>query len=195
MFNYCFGRLDISAINGLKHIDSHPCIRLEWSRRLHWWSHADPCWPIGCSGSRTSTKCIHQLTEKTPLMFLKDIWSTLPNFHFMFLDRYWSHIENFGDLIRRISGKPRCPSFRKLSTFWIFNIQKFITRMRFKNVPEVFSILFRCPGVPKIQLVGFGAWWRVQKLQNHKNEEFEPLPSENRDIINPNRSRIVLESH
>ena len=46
----------------------------------------------------------------------------------------------------------------------------------FKNVWGIFLICFSCPGVSKDKIVGFGAWRRVQKSINHRNEEFGVLP-------------------
>ena len=37
---------------------------------------------------------------------------------FMFFDRYWFHIHDLGDFIRRIFGIFRYPSFPKLRKFW-----------------------------------------------------------------------------
>ena len=42
-------------------------------------------------------------------------FKNFPNYDFMFFDRYWSHIQDFRDSIRRIVGFCRRPSFRKLS--------------------------------------------------------------------------------
>ena len=38
----------------------------------------------------------------------------LPNVHFMFSGRYWSHIQDFQDFIWRIVGICWCPPFRKI---------------------------------------------------------------------------------
>ena len=38
---------------------------------------------------------------KNPLMFLKDIGSIVPNYHFMFFGRDWSHIKAFQHFVSR----------------------------------------------------------------------------------------------
>ena len=43
----------------------------------------------------------------------------LPNFHSMFSGRYWSHIQDFPEFIKRIVGSLRCPSFPNVSNIWI----------------------------------------------------------------------------
>ena len=109
------------------------------------------------------------------LGFLVSDFKDLPNFHFMFPGRYWSHIQDFRDLIKRIVGFVRRPSLRKLSTF---GISKFL---RFTKI-----ILLKCP---RDLLYFFQMSWCLQrwnnwfwgsvtrpKSRNHRNEGFQVLP-------------------
>ena len=65
-------------------------------------------------------------------MFSKNICYILPNFHFMFFDRYYSHIQYFQDFIKRIVGFCRRPPFRTLSNFRIPNFFRFTKILLFK---------------------------------------------------------------
>ena len=64
--------------------------------------------------------------------------------------QYWSHIQDFRNLIRRIC---RCPSFRKFPKLCMFNILNFTKVMFLKTDPGIFLIFFRHPGVSKEKLV------------------------------------------
>ena len=105
----------------------------------------------------------------------KDILSILPNVHFMFFDRYWSHIQHLQDFIKRIFIIFWCQSFPKL------------TRKDFQNCEIYKKICFKRPtdcsrlflGVlvsPKIKLIDFGAQGHVPKPRNHRNEGLGVLP-------------------
>ena len=59
--------------------------------------------------------------SKIHFMYLKDIGSILSNYHFLFSGRYWSHIQDFQEFIRRISMAVRCPSFPKITKSRVSN--------------------------------------------------------------------------
>ena len=50
----------------------------------------------------------------------------LPNFDFTLSGRYWSHIADIQDFIRRIVAICWCPSFLKFSNLWTSKILRFI---------------------------------------------------------------------
>ena len=76
-------------------------------------------WKDDCFGPKkiipTLSTC--QNSQKVILWILVDVGTILANINSCFL-RYWSHIHEFGNLIRRIFGIFRCPSFPKLTQFW-----------------------------------------------------------------------------
>ena len=68
-------------------------------------SHPFPSFPINiCPNSPNTISC-----------FRKEICPILPNSHFLFSGRPWSHIQDFQELIGRIFIICRCPSFPKSS--------------------------------------------------------------------------------
>ena len=71
-----------------------------------------------------------------------------PKKPFMFSGRYWSHIQDLQDFIRRIFVILRCPSFPKVSNhmFWIFEIHKHEFP---ENVPICFFLFLQYFGILK----------------------------------------------
>ena len=129
------------------------------------------------------------------LMFLEDIRYILPNSHFMLSDRYEIHIQDFWDFIKRIFIISRCPPFRNMSTLWVSNISTFAKLLFLTKCSRVFLVfVLGVLGSPEINIVGFGAWWRVQKCRNHGIWSFGRFKWWNRDCIVPNRSRLILGS-
>ena len=69
---------------------------------------------------------------------LGNIHSILPNFEFMFVDRHWSHIQNFEEFIKRILGIDRSPSLPKNKMFDFRNIE-FYKNMISRKCSGMFS--------------------------------------------------------
>ena len=109
---------------------------------------------------------------KKCFMFSKDIWYILPNFHFMFLNRYGIHIQDLGDFIKRIVIIFRCPSFRKRSTFWASKISTFKKMIFFEMPHGIFLTLLRCPGVSKDKINWFWGLVTGSKIPKSWNLEF-----------------------
>ena len=127
-------------------------------------------------------------------MLLKEIWSILPICHFMFFDRYWSHIQDLQDFNRRIVGVFRRPSFRKFVKILEFHNSEIYKNSTSPKWFCIFLILLRYPGVPKNRNNCFGGRGHVRKSLNHRNEEFRSLPRANRIVIRPNWTGIILRS-
>ena len=66
---------------------------------------------------------------------------------FHVFDWYWSHIQDIQDLLKRIVGGCRCPSFRKFSTNEFPFFCDIYGNNKVKNDPGIFLIFLRCPGV------------------------------------------------
>ena len=82
--------------------------------------------------------------------FLEDIDPILPTCHCMFSGRYRSHVQDFGEFIRRIDGICRCPTFRKLSQQKrIFEIVRFPKIICLANALGSSLNYSECPGVSK----------------------------------------------
>ena len=47
---------------------------------------------------------------------------------------------------------------------------------------------------PKIKSSCFGSRGHVQKMRNHRNDQFEALQEANQEVMRPNRSRILQRS-
>ena len=73
-----------------------PCFTKDWSRNYKQNQHFQTC----------------------HFMFCKRYWYHMSKHPFMPFDRYWSHIHDLGDFIRRIFIISRCPSFSKLTKCW-----------------------------------------------------------------------------
>ena len=69
------------------------------------------------------------------------------------------------------------PVFSNVDTFWwgstILKCPKIIF---LKHVLFFYGLCLGILVSPKIHIVGFGAWQRVQKVRNHRNEGFGVLP-------------------
>ena len=96
--------------------------------------------PLLCIGWRTSLLWIYGFMALwfyglMALCFLG--FKNLSNFHFMFSGRYWSHIEDFQDFVRRIFIMFRRPSFAKLSKGGFLKIARFINTLLFERCPYV----------------------------------------------------------
>ncbi len=80
--------------------------------------------------------------------FLVSKFEDLPNFHFMFSGRYWSHIQDFQEFVRRIVGICRSPSFPTFSKCSISKSLTFI-KIRFPWRTCFFLDFQKYPGVSK----------------------------------------------
>ena len=100
----------------------------------------------------------------------------LPNCHYMFCVGSRSHAQDLQELIRRTVGFVSARHFETCHNFGLPNYDIYKNQICFKNV---FGLSWTCFGVlvsPKINIIGFWAWWQVQKTRNHRHEGFEVLP-------------------
>ena len=85
--------------------------------------------------------------------------------HVMFFDRYWSHIQDFQELIRRILMMFRSLSFPKFSICWSSEI------LRFQQWFGTWSwFIWRRLVSPKFKIIGFGSRGHNQKSEKHAND-------------------------
>ena len=66
----------------------------------------------------------NQKIQNVILCFVIHIGAVLAKNPLMFFGRYWSHIHNLGDFIKRFFGILRCPSFPKLTKSGSPDMQK-----------------------------------------------------------------------
>ena len=79
-----------------------------------------PVWKDDGLGSK---KIIQKMSKfqnstKSHFIFCCGYWYHISKTPLMNFDRYWSHIDDLGDFIRRIFGVFLCPSFQKVTFFW-----------------------------------------------------------------------------
>ena len=91
--------------------------------------------------------------------------------HFLFFFRYWSHIRDFQDFLRRIGVFVWRPPSRKLSRFLIPVILRF-TKLLFVLISQGFLLILGILVFQKINNIGFGAQGHVQKSRNRKMRSF-----------------------
>ena len=89
--------------------------------------------------------------------------------HFMFLDRYRSHIQDFRNFINRIFGFVGCPIFPTSTNFRVSPILRFRKQYFLKVFQECFVIVFRYPGVSKYTNSWcWGSWTRAKIPKSQK---------------------------
>ena len=92
------------------------------------------------------------------LYFQMILFYILPNCHFTLFDRYWSHIQYFRDVIRRIFIMFRHPSFRKVSNNLMSKISMYLKAIFSKGVLGFVKVSW---SLQRYWFLVFGAWWRV----------------------------------
>ena len=72
----------------------------------------------------------------------------LPNFHSMFFDRYWSHVQDLQDFVRRIFIIFGARLFQDCQNFGCRQL-RYLQNIFSTNVPGISLLVFRYPGVSK----------------------------------------------
>ena len=104
----------------------------------------------------------------------------IPKTYLTFSGRYWPHIQDFQDFIRRIGGICRRPSLRHFQSFG-FSFFEIRNKHDFRKMSQRgflirFFLLFLSILMSHKEIVGFGARGHVRKSRNHRNDSFWVLP-------------------
>ena len=141
--------------------------------------------------------------------YLKDIDPILPNSHFMFLDRYWSHISKFPFQVfwKRLIPDSRFSkilhgSSRLFGPHLFHKLQKDrcsiccdSQNLFVGNYPECFLHCLKYLGVSKDKHNWFGgAWTRPPSPKIIKIMTFRVFPKLNRKVTNPKWGGIIVRS-
>ena len=115
-------------------------------------------------------KLIH-LRIKDIFQLFKFVKLKSSNFQFMFSWRYWSHIRDFQEFIRRIFWMFRHAYFPFFPIFAMLKIFKCPQINCFDTLRGVSCIFWNIVVSPKVEIFGFGTHGHTQKSDTHENND------------------------
>ena len=111
-----------------------------------------------------------------------------------FLDRYWSHIKDSQEFIRRINGICQPPSFRKIMLFLRNKNLRFLESYCFNNDTVLSGIIWSHLVLPELEIIVFGNGGHVKHPKVMKMGVCGGFAKWSGKVTSPKWSRILLRS-